>query len=36
MLELTGQAVLLEKSDMNVAQVTYSTGFATPDFQATK
>jgi AraC-like DNA-binding protein len=33
-VKLDKAAVLLEKSDMNVAQVAYSTGFATPNYFA--
>jgi transcriptional regulator GlxA family with amidase domain len=33
-VKLNKAAVLLEKSDMNVAQVAYSTGFATPNYFA--
>jgi transcriptional regulator GlxA family with amidase domain len=33
-VKLNKAAALLEKSDMNVAQVAYSTGFATPNYFA--
>jgi signal transduction histidine kinase/ligand-binding sensor domain-containing protein/DNA-binding response OmpR family regulator len=33
-LKLNKAAALLEKSDMNVAQIAYSTGFATPNYFA--
>lgn len=31
-VKLEKAAVLLEKSDMNIAQVAYSAGFATPNY----
>lgn len=31
-VKLDKAAVLLEKSDMNIAQIAYSVGFATPNY----